>query len=196
MWSKIKRRLIKPPLPKLEDGEVNLHLGCGHINHPKFINIDLLVAPHIHYVRPIDDLSVFKNKSVNLVYACHCLEHFSHVKTPRVLAEWFRVLKNDGILRLSVPDFDLLLDIYKVAGNNINVVLPPLFGGQEYKLNFHMTAFNHSSLEELLKEAGFRNIQKWEPKSSELTSIDDFSDYVFEIRGKKYPVSLNLEATK
>src|SRR5205085_9397769 len=117
---KLIRHFFRPPFPKLEDGVINLHLGCGSVNHPNFINIDGLPAPHVHYIRPIEDLSPFKDNSVDLVYACHCLEHFRYKKVPDVLSEWFRVLKKGGILRLSVPDFDLLLEIYKQQGRDIN----------------------------------------------------------------------------
>ena len=196
VYGKLKRQFLRPPFPKVENGEVNLHLGCGSINHPRFINIDGLPAPHIHYIRGIDDLSPFRDNSVNLIYACHCLEHFPYANVPKVMSEWFRVLKDDGILRLSVPDFDLLIDIYKENLNDVNTIIGPLMGGQDYKFNFHMTVFNRLSLEILLKNIGFKLIQKWQPGSCELTTFDDFSDYKILINGKYYPVSLNIEAVK
>jgi predicted SAM-dependent methyltransferase len=55
---------------------MRLHLGCGNINYPDFINVDLMPASHVHYVRGINNLKPFKNNSVDLIYACHCLEHF------------------------------------------------------------------------------------------------------------------------
>lgn len=194
--AKSKRQFLRPPFPQLEDGSINLHLGCGSVNHPKFINIDGLPAPHIHYIRPINNLSVFRDNSVDLIYACHCLEHLGHAKVPQALAEWFRVLKEDGILRLSVPDFDLLLNIYRENGNEISTIIAPLMGGQDYKFNFHLTVFNMSSLEELLRSTGFKQVQEWQTGSCELTTFDDYSTCKISINGKQYPVSLNLEAVK
>ena len=49
-YGKLKRQIIRPSFPKLENGELYLHLGCGRINHEKFVNIDGLPAPHIHYI--------------------------------------------------------------------------------------------------------------------------------------------------
>lgn len=196
VFAKLKRQFLRPPFPKLKNEQINLHLGCGSINHSSFINIDGLPAPHIHYVRAIDNLSPFRDDSVDLIYACHCLEHFPYHKVPRVLAEWFRVLKHNGVLRLSVPNFDLLLDIYKDNGNNVNTILGPLMGGQDYKFNFHMTVFNRSSLESLLKDTGFKLVQEWQPDSCELTTFDDFSTYKSIIHEKHYRVSLNIEALK
>ena len=193
---KFKRQFIRPSFPQLDKGEINLHLGCGSINHPSFINIDGRPSSHIHYIRPIDELSPFKDHSVNLVYACHCLEHFPHTKIASVLNEWHRVLKNNGILRISVPDFDLLLDIYRDNNNDIKTIIEALMGGQDYKYNFHQTVFNYASLTEILKESGFKEVRRWQPGLSELTTFDDWSAKSILIKGKYYPVSLNLEAIK
>jgi predicted SAM-dependent methyltransferase len=191
------RQFIRPPFPNLENGEINLHLGCGSVNHPKFINIDGLPAPHVHYIRAIDNLSPFKDNSVDLIYACHCLEHFPYANVSKVLTEWFRVLKKDGILRLSVPDFDLLIDIYRANGNTINTaVLQSILGGQNYKFNFHKALFNRSSLEDILINIGFKQVQAWKAGCCEFTTFDDWSDFKVLINGKYYPISLNLEAIK
>lgn len=193
---KIKRQFSRNSFPKLENGEIYLHLGCGSVNHPKFINIDGLPASHIHYIRSIDDLSPFKDNTVDLIYASHCLEHFPHAKVPKILTEWFRVLKSGGILRLSVPDFDLILDIYQNNENDINTIIFPLMGAQNYKFNFHMVVFNQISLEHLLKNIGFKQIQKWQPGSCELTTFNDWSARNILLNGKEYPISLNIEALK
>lgn len=195
-YQKLKKYSSRPSFPKLEDGSINLHLGCGLVNHPSFINIDCLPAPHIHYIRNINNLSPFKDNSVDLIYACHCLEHFPFRKIPQVLTEWFRVLKKDGILRLSVPNFDLILDIYKNNGNKIINIVGPLMGGQVDKFDFHHTVFNQLSLEQILKDTGFKNIKKWQPGSCEMTTFDDWSVRQILINDKYYPISLNLEATK
>jgi SAM-dependent methyltransferase len=196
LYEKLKRQVLRPSLPNLEDGKLYLHLGCGSVNHDKFVNIDGLPAPHIHYIRAIDDLSPFNANSVDLIYGSHCLEHFSHRKVSVVLAEWFRVLKTDGILRLSVPDFDALCKIYQESGNELDSILEVLMGRQDYKYNFHMTAFNKSSLTRLLKNAGFREIREWQPGSSELTTFPDFSNHKIPAKQNYYPISLNLEAIK
>ncbi|NES05838.1 MAG: methyltransferase domain-containing protein [Okeania sp. SIO2F4] len=188
IYGKLTRKIIgRPAFPKLENGVINLHVGCGHINHPKFINIDGLLAPHIHYIRPIDSLAPFKDSSVDLIYGSHCLEHFSHRIVSQVLNEWFRVLKKGGILRISVPDFDFLIDKYRASGNDINKIISPLMGGKNYKFNFHMTVFNQSNLELLIKKTGFKEVIKWQPGWCEMTTLNDTS---------KKKISLNIEAVK
>ena len=183
-------------MPDFAKGKKNLHLGCGTIDKRGFINIDAFPYPHIHYVQPIDKLSNFATGSINLIYACHCLEHFRYSQTESVLREWYRVLKDGGVLRLSVPDFDRLVKIYQTHKNDPDIILPQLMGGQNNKYNYHFTSFNIVNLTSYLKRVGFSCIQEWQPGSDELTTFDDFSTYRKEVDGIFYEISLNLEAIK
>jgi len=71
-----KRRLIRPALPKNKDDKVLIHVGCGKINSPEFINIDARPLPHIHIVTDdITSLPDFRNGTVDLIYMCHILKH-------------------------------------------------------------------------------------------------------------------------
>lgn len=193
---KLERLFRRPPMPLNHDGKVNIHLGCGGINHPAFINIDGIPAPHVHYVQRIDKLHPFTNDSVDLVYACHCLEHFSHRQIANVLKEWHRIIKKGGILRVAVPDFDSMVKLYLATGCDIEQVLEPITGGQEYKFNFHMTIFNESFLSKLFLDVGFSHVQAWMPGSSDLTTFDDWSGRFITVDGIDFPISLNLEAIK
>lgn len=193
---KFIRVFVRPALPNSTKFGTNIHLGCGSINHEAFINVDGFPFPHVHYIRDIRDLSVFDDNSVDLIYASHCLEHFYYAEILSVLKEWQRVLKKGGILRISVPDLDLLLKIYYDNEINPDYIIPQLLGGQNNKYNFHYMVFNKNNLTIKLDEAGFSNIKRWTPNSSPMTTFNDFSGYLKDVNGKKYPVSLNLEAKK
>jgi predicted SAM-dependent methyltransferase len=193
---RVRRLFYRPALPLNDGNAVYLHLGCGQINHSKFINIDILPAPHIHYVRSVDNLSIFKDRSVDLIYASHCLEHFPFSVVRSVLKEWYRVLKYAGTLRLSVPDFDLLQRIYQETGNDIDKIIDPLMGSQVNSFDFHKALFNSKNLTQLLETSGFHNVRMWTPGSSELTTFEDWSARCILVNDKNYPVSLNIEAVK
>ena len=100
-------------IKKNSSEEVKLHLGCGERAIPGFIHIDVNDLPHIDYRRSIDDLSIFDNGTVDLIYSSHTLEYFDRLEVMRVLKEWYRVLKKGGILRIAVPDFEAIVKIYK-----------------------------------------------------------------------------------
>lgn len=191
---KASRAVFKRPHPIAP--ELYLHLGCGAIDHPQFVNVDGFPLPHVHYVRPIDDLSPFTDGSAALVYASHCLEHFPHAAVPRVLAEWRRVLRPGGILRLSVPDFDRILEIYEQHDRDLDTIARFLMGGQLNAFDFHQVVFNRRSLSALLEQAGLREVREWTPGSDELTTFDDWSGRSTEVGGRKHLLSLNLEARR
>lgn len=181
-------------LPDANKG-VFVNLGCGMSNHPEFINVDGYPHPHVHFVHRIDRLPMFTERSVDLIYASHCLEHFKYREIYRVLSEWVRVLKPGGLLRLSVPDFDKLVVIYRETGNPDDIV-EQIMGGQDNRYNFHYVLFNKKNLKNYLAQVGCIDIQEWVPGSNDLTTFADFSMYQKDVQGKKYDISLNIEARK
>jgi predicted SAM-dependent methyltransferase len=191
---RVSRAVHKRPHPVAP--ELYLHLGCGHVDHPRFVNVDGFPFPHVQYVRPVDDLSPFADGSAGLVYASHCLEHFPRATVPRVLAEWRRVLRPGGILRLSVPDFDRILEIYEHHDRDIGSITHYLMGGQQNAFDFHNVVFNRRSLSALLQQAGLHDVREWTPGSDELTTFDDWSGRLAELGGKTHLLSLNLEARR
>ena len=78
-----------------------------------FIDFIILAKKHnIHYCDaskkiPLDD------NSVELIYSCHMVEHLDWNESLSFFSESKRVLKNGGILRIVVPDFDFLINNYK-----------------------------------------------------------------------------------
>lgn len=194
-----KRRLVKPSLPKNRNGKVLVHIGCGKIDSPEFINVDARPFAHVHIVTDdITFLSYFSDGTVDLVYMCHILEHIKKNDLNDVLLEMKRILKDGGILRLSVPDFDKLIDVYKASGKDkdIDRISLQLMGGQDSEYNIHYSIFNHQYLSELLKEVGFKKIVSWNPDNCQYHNFKDFAAKKIKVDGKGYPISLNLEAVK
>ena len=94
-----------------------LNLGCGSKIHPKMINIDFfpLHSSVIKY-NLLEPLS-FKNNSIDLVYHANLLEHFDRSDGYKFLKDNYRILKKDGILRISVPNLENICREYiKILG--------------------------------------------------------------------------------
>src|SRR2546425_10385369 len=70
---------------------------------------------------------MFKDESAELVYACHVLEYFDRVEVVDVLREWHRVLAHGGVVRLAVPDFAALAEVYR-RYRDLSPLLGPPFG--------------------------------------------------------------------
>ncbi len=182
--------------PQNQNGKVYIHLGCGEINSKGYINVDGRAFPHIHHISNVTNLSMFKDSFADLIYASHVLEHLSISNIKVVLEEWKRVLKPGGILRLGVPDFDTIIQIYNENNKNIDLIWRPLLGGQEYKQNFHFAIFNESYLESLLKDSGFSEIRKWVAKEVDHHDFEDWTSIEYKVNETIYPISLNVEAMK
>jgi predicted SAM-dependent methyltransferase len=191
------RRFKQPNLPKNKDGKVLVHIGCGKVNSPEFINVDAQPFPHVHIVtEDITHLDDFKSGTVDLVYMCHILEHFKADEVEKVLSETKRILKAGGVLRISVPDFDSLIEVYNASGKDVYAISKQLMGGQDNQYNIHYSVLNRKMLTELLKQAGFREVVSWDPDNCQYHNFKDKASRKLKVEGKEYLISLNLEAVK
>lgn len=175
---------------------MKLHLGCGKRYIPGFVHIDAVPFEHIDHVSTINDLSFINDESVNLIYACHVLEHFQRNRVIGVLKEWRRVLKKGGILRLAVPDFESLAEIY-IRNRDLSQIIGPIFGRQDYLYNIHYNVYDMKTLKSDLLSAGFHSIEKYDWSDTEHAHIDDYSQSYIPHMDKEFGtlISLNVEAS-
>jgi predicted SAM-dependent methyltransferase len=188
------------------DGEivvVKLNLGCGDRKIHGFVNIDAREDVNPDVVCDVTNIHK-KFSDVDMIYACHVLEHFPTKKSsfqPRtwkeVLNSWFTTLKPGGILRLSVPDFKAACEYFLLTGD-FNAVCAFFYGGQKYDFDFHYHGWTFESLSETLSSLGFIDIKYYDWQDTEHFFIDDYSQaylpHMDKINGKL--MSLNIEATK
>lgn len=171
-----------------------LHLGCGLKPIPsdnvyQVTNLDILELPGVEIVAPAYPLT-FSDNSFHIIYASHLLEHYSKRLVPQVLKDWIRVLKRDGKLRLSVPNFSVLVELY-ARHKNLDL-MSPILGAQHSFYDYHFSIFDELTLTALMKEAGLLAIHPWKPERVFHTNTWDFSQA--ETMGMK--ISLNLEGRK
>lgn len=109
---------------------------------------------------------------------------------------WNKILKYGGILRISVPDFDKIMDIYNENGKDVDTIILPLMGGQDYEYNCHYSIFNKTYLEKALYNSGFREAREWDPLNEPLHQFEDWSMKKLVINKKLYSISINIEGIK
>lgn len=184
-------------LPRSADGKVLLHIGCGDIDSPGFINIDARRQPHVHIVTTnLRRLGMIPDDTADLIYMSHVLEHVSHRDVVSTLREMRRILKAGGVLRISVPDFDRIIDIYRATERSIAAIEGPLMGGQDYPFNFHYAAFNDSHLRNMMLNSGFREARAWDPHNCAYHDFDDWASRKISWGERDFDISLNIEAVK
>jgi protein O-GlcNAc transferase len=170
-----------------------LHVGCGPYRaenlHETFRNdewkevrfdIDPSVYPDI--IGSLTDMSAVANESVDAIWSSHNVEHLYHHEVPIALAEFYRVLKQEGLLLVTVPDIQQVAE--HVATGNLEepLYISPagpiaavdiLYGlgtsianGNHYMA--HRTAFTSDTLYAKLLEAGFMNVEVWKGNNLDL----------------------------
>lgn len=176
------------------DKPLRLHLGCGHHELDGFTHIDMSSYAHVDFHYNVRDIP-FGDGSVDLIYASHVLEYFDEIEVPCVLREWHRLLAPGGELRVAVPDFDALVDVYQES-HSLALILGPLYGRMRAgnQIIYHKSTWDFQSLGIILRSVGFRGIQirddPWYPE------LDDCSCARTDTGGSVINISLNIQAVK
>jgi SAM-dependent methyltransferase len=89
-----------------------LNLGCGKRFHKDWTNLDFRSDNRDVIEHNLLNGIPFKDNSFDVVYHSHVLEHFARKDAVRLIQECFRVLKPYGILRLAVPDLEMIAKEY------------------------------------------------------------------------------------
>lgn len=176
---------------------MKLHLGCGSKYIPGWLHVDVVDGQHINLQHTIDALPMILDGTVDVIYACHVFEHYMRREAQRVLAEWFRVLKPQGLLRLAVPDFEAIAAHY-TEHRDLQAVLGLLFGRQESLYGFHHSVWDFPTLETALLATGFVDVHPYDWRATEHAWLDDYSQAYLPHLDKDHGrlMSLNVEATK
>jgi predicted SAM-dependent methyltransferase len=153
---------------------MKLHIGCGKKYLKGYKHVDVIPFDHVDFECDAGKLDIINDESATEIYACHILEHVKRNEVSEVLEEWCRVLKSGGVLRIAVPDFESVVQAY-LSGEKIPSLLGLLYGGQTYDYNFHHVAFDFSYIKEVLEEAGFINVERYDWQTFLPSDFDDFS---------------------
>jgi predicted SAM-dependent methyltransferase len=147
---------------------LRLHLGCGSVKLPEYINIDYPPTEHTvqtssgaDYFGDILKLT-FPANSVDEVRLHHVFEHFDRPTALGQLSRWQIWLKEGGILTIETPDLSaslwmLILPWYSYKTKQ--VVLRHLFGSHEAYWAVHYDAWDKNKFTKVLQAFGFGDLQ-------------------------------------
>ncbi len=181
----------------IQEDLIKLHLGCGDKKLNGYINIDIREDVNPDLVDDIGSLKNINKDSVDVIYASHVLEHFGRHEYINVLSRWYDVLKPNGVLRISVPDFESISEYYNQT-KDLPKVIGMLYGGQTYKENYHYHTWDYLTLESDLLKLNFKSVNRYNWRDTDHSDTDDYSQaylpHMDKERGKL--MSLNIEAIK
>jgi predicted SAM-dependent methyltransferase len=191
-----KNHSLRPPIhiPPKNEG-LRIHIGPGVIDLKGWINIDGRPLEHIHLVTDNLSLKEFADGEIAEIYMCHILEHLSFAEVSELLINLHKKLQVNGIMRISVPDFSVISNIYN-NHKDIELIKYPLMGGQDYSYNYHKAIFDFNSLKVLLKNSGYKGTTEWDANQDFGVDIGDWSSGKIKTPSGKQLISLNIKAFK
>jgi len=181
-----------------------LHLGAGNIRLKGFINVDLLPSKAVDIIDNVVTLEKFRDNSISEIYASNLLEHLGRFKFKDALKRWYQLLKTDGILRLSVPNFEAICEYYQRT-KDLDTIYCALYAGQNNPYNFHYWCWDFKTLKRDLEQIGFTDVKLFDRS---ILGVRDWSlNYVpyKDSQGNELPdvewfkgtnIALNVECKK
>jgi ubiquinone/menaquinone biosynthesis C-methylase UbiE len=165
----------------------------------EYTHVDLAKLPNVDIVSNVNKLPLEDNVA-EYMFASHVLEYFDRQEGLNVLKEWYRVLKPQGTIRIAVPDFKAMAELYYLNDKPLDNLLGPLFGRMECngETIYHKTTYDLKGLHKAMTAAGFKGIRTYNWRDTPHAHIDDHSQAYIPHMDKKYGtlISLNVEATK
>jgi len=171
-----------------------LQVGCGGQIRPDWLNANFeswrkgTIFLDATKPFPIED------GQFDFVFSEHMIEHITHAQGLLMLSECFRVLKPGGVIRLSTPDLQFLVNLYRKEKSSIEEAyiewaveaIPGVLPSCESAFvvnNFvrdwgHTFIYDAKTLELSLENVGFTRIMKLEINQShypELTGMESES---------------------
>lgn len=173
-----------------------LHIGTGKNYLPGFVNIDIFSSVRADIYADMTALP-FDRESFDEVYACHVTEHSHRHMILATLTHWRDLLKTGGVLKIAVPDFAACVEWY-MKGGGLPSITGLLWGGQNHPKNNHFIGFDEETLTVALRKVGFRDIARYDWRTTEHADHDDFAaaflPHLDKENGKL--MSLNMRAVK
>ncbi|MBB6638139.1 class I SAM-dependent methyltransferase [Cohnella thailandensis] len=143
----------------LENKTLKVNLGSGTLIEDEYINVDMREIDGVDVVADARELP-FPEASVSELYLSHIIEHFSEQEMrDKVLPHWYSKIAYGGKIKVICPNWKAMLDGYAQGEISYEVLKEVTFGSQEYEGNYHYNMFTPQTLQQMLEEIGFVNVQ-------------------------------------
>ena len=184
---KIKKYLLKNSSAKLQ-----IAPGELPIKKPGWLTADLYTGDiYLNAKRKLP----FPDNSFSFIYSEHFLEHIEFRDACKLLAELYRIIKPNGIIRFSLPDLEKIAKIYLSKDkiflteffNLLKKIQPPkskwlegrttLLSSEYMNVSFygfdHIAMWDSELLTQTLQSIGFDNVRFYECGISENEELDN-----------------------
>ena len=189
-----------------------LQIGCQGQVVEDWLNVDLI--PKSREVALMDATKPFpfENNVFQYIFSEHMIEHITFKEAEFMLKECYRIMKPGGVIRISTPNIQFLMDLYnnpktEVQDGYIQQSATFIEGKMPLTAtsvinNFfkdwgHQYIHDFESLELLLTNAGFVNVQQMEVGNSSIKALLNMEKHG-NVIGQKFNLleSIVVEAIK
>ena len=153
---------------------VRLNLGCGNNIKKEFINIDAVKKKENILNIDIKHLkNNFSNLTVDEIYAKNVIEHVGLPTAKKFIKEWSFLLKRGGVITITTPCLDLLIDAFKMKLIDEEKLNYLLFAGIFWKnekqywdtekttiYDWHKVCFSKNQLKKILNDNEFEIVSE------------------------------------
>jgi predicted SAM-dependent methyltransferase len=207
---RVDRRIIRKYISRHR--ERKLHIGCGENTARGWLNSDF--EPTSNDIFHLDATNVFpfKENTFDYIFSEHMIEHVTFQKGFKMLSECHRVLRNNGKIRVSTPDLQFLIDLYRDKKSELQLEYIKWYTERFNKdapypydtfvINSfvrewgHLFIYDEKTLRASMEEAGFTNIVRCELNESENKALRNLENEKRIPKGFLKLESFTLEGTK
>ena len=102
----------------------------------------------------------FHDGTADYIFSSHFFEHLFHEQAIHLVNDSYRVLKDGGIMRISIPDLEYAVGLYQ-AGRKEEMLKQYFFvDDDENYFSRHKYMYDFEMLSKILSDAGFREIAR------------------------------------
>ncbi len=170
-----------------------LHLGSGSIRLEGWLNIDI-EAPQADLRLDLRRPLPCAENSVRYVFSEHFIEHITRPEAVRLLRECWRVLAPGGVLRLSTPSLQWIIEKYQEKnltewGDLWRPATPCQMLNEGMRSWGHQFVYDMDELTAVLADAGFASLEWGDWRRSRHAELNGLEQ-------RPYHRELIVEATK
>lgn len=173
----VRNDMVMKVAEKQDTTSLRINVGAGPHNDPRYVALDIKTGTDARSLPYADN-------SVDEVYCSHLLEHFTPIERDKVLREFVRVLKPNGLCQIAVPDAKKVAEamLKTDESGEFRTVEMVMYGAHSDPNDIHHAAYTENVLAACMNAAGLGGIEKFHPFIR-----DDCSNH---------PMSLNLKGRK
>lgn len=189
-----------------------LHIGCGKNFIAGWLNSDYY--PKSEDILHLDATTKFpfNDDTFDYIFSEHMIEHIPYASGSLMFSECYRILKNKGKIRISTPDLQFLIDLYKKEKSEVQIdyikwatdqsIQNAPYCDDTFVINNYVRDWGHKfiydekTLSKALKIAGFTNIVRFDINQSQDESLQSLENESRMPAGFLRLESFTLEATK